>query len=290
MEQQIKKIIIGIFASATIALIFYGLFAPNLNRDLKNYVHNAIESGNVVRASVYVKNLSTDKEYGYKENEYYTPASILKVPLMMAYLKEAETKPEVLNLSATFTKEMAALVPNTFVYPRITDTMVIGKTYIVDELLTRLIKNSDNNAVTVLETYMPREQILSTISFLIGRDFSKNSELTPKEYSKVFGSLADPKTGYLNPEMSSKAIGMAINTNFNTGLVAGVEKGIVSHKYGINSNPSTTEFGINDCGLVIADTQYVICVMTTGNNIHDLEKVIRDISSIVYRDLLKVSE
>lgn len=262
---------------AVVAFIIFFSVRQTLSKDLKNLIGDS-------SVSVYVKDLKTGKEYGVNENRTYLPASMLKVPLMVAYLKESEVQPDIFNTTAVFTPELALKAPSEAPYPPITDPMVVGQSYSVNNLLTRLIKDSDNNASAILEAYLPQQQLIDTISNLLGKTYIPNSPLSPKEYIHIFETIH--KGTYLSSDMSAKALDLATDTNFKDGIVAGIPQDIkVAHKYGIYRIESEKEMGLNDCGIVYAADPYEICVMTIGPSIEQDSKIIKSISTIVYTSL-----
>ena len=50
-----------------------------------------------IHMGVYVRNLNNGPWFGINENEAYSPASLMKVPVLMTYLRWAEIEPNLLN-------------------------------------------------------------------------------------------------------------------------------------------------------------------------------------------------
>lgn len=278
-----NKIIVS-FIVITIVTVVASILIPEkdpLTKKLEMYTSEAIQSDAVDTVSVYVKDLSTGKEYGVDEDTKFVPASVLKVGLFTAYLKESETQPELLNVKASLTPELKKLNTTLFAYPVIKNPIEIGKEYTVEQFLTQLIKESDNDAVVVLEHYLPVPILTNTLSTILQYDFKTGDLLSPKQASLFFESLYT--ASYLNKETSDIALETLTDTNLNTALVAGVPSDVrVAHKYGVLAVNNYELFGLNDCGIVYTESPYSICVMTTGKKISDLEKAIADISRIVY--------
>ncbi len=72
----------------------------------------------------------------------FVPASLLKVPVMMAYYKQAESDPTLLSKKITFTKSVDQSVEYFA-----SATIKPGTTYSVEELIHAMIVNSDNDAL-----------------------------------------------------------------------------------------------------------------------------------------------
>jgi beta-lactamase class A len=70
--------------------------------DLRNqysvYIRDAIDSKKISSASVYYRDLNGGQWTGYNENEKYSPASMYKVSIMIAFMKIAESKPSILSI------------------------------------------------------------------------------------------------------------------------------------------------------------------------------------------------
>jgi len=79
--------------------------APNLeshkNIDLKNLIISIIkdESSNndITDAAVYIRDLNNGPWIGINLTEKFSPASLLKVPILITYLKLAENNPKLLQ-------------------------------------------------------------------------------------------------------------------------------------------------------------------------------------------------
>ena len=87
--------------------------------------------------------------------------------------------------------------------------------------------------------------------------------------------------------MSEKLLSILSKTEYKGGLVAGVPDNIiVSHKFG--ERVIGDVYQLHDCGIVYyPNNPYLLCVMTKGTEFTKLEKVIQDISGMVYQDMLR---
>src|SRR5262249_1238279 len=73
---------------------------PELNKvknDVQNIVNAAQESGSGSGAGIYFRLPENAHWFGIHENNKFDPGSLIKVPIMLAYLKEAESNPGILN-------------------------------------------------------------------------------------------------------------------------------------------------------------------------------------------------
>jgi beta-lactamase class A len=73
------------------------LYSHDLENKLNKIINNNIKKGKVSLVSLYYRDLNNGPWIGINENEEFSPASLLKVPLMIAYLKMTETEPSILK-------------------------------------------------------------------------------------------------------------------------------------------------------------------------------------------------
>ncbi len=64
---------------------------------LNTYIQKEISDGLVENMSVYYINYKTGEWAGVNQNDRFDPASMLKVPIMIAYYKSAEKNPNILS-------------------------------------------------------------------------------------------------------------------------------------------------------------------------------------------------
>jgi len=221
--------------------------------------------------------------FGIHEKEYFSPASLIKVPLMMAYLKKAESDPSLLSKEIFNTLPYDSRVQN--IQPRV--TLVVNQKYTVKQLIEQMIIYSDDISYKLLNDQMTGEEIVQVYKDL-GVDISRATAnpngniVTVKAYASFFRILFN--ASYLNPEMSEYALKVLGQIEFKDGLVAGLPKDIiVAHKFGERQYLDTGLKQLHDCGIVyLPGKPYLLCVMTRGNNFNSLKKTIKDVSQMVY--------
>ena len=60
--------------------------------------YNEIEEKNPdIHLSVYFRNLNNGPWFGIRENEGFAPASLMKISILISYLKMSETDPNLLG-------------------------------------------------------------------------------------------------------------------------------------------------------------------------------------------------
>lgn len=252
-----------------------------LKRNIKYLIDEQTSDGNVLYVSVYFRDLLNGPWFSINQKIRFIPASLLKVPVLIAYLKYAEMHPYILQQTLPCYKNKDLQMKQFF---KPSHTLEEGTYYTVDELIHRMIAFSDNDANDTLLLYMD-EGVRNQIYSELGIDLHiKESDawLNVEEYAIFFRILFN--ASYLNKEMSEKALEILSQCDFKAGLVAGVPKGVtVAHKFAERGNPINDMQQLHDCGIVYyKDRPYLINIMTEGRDINKLVKIIKDISSEVY--------
>lgn len=232
--------------------------------------------------AVYFRDMENGPVFGLDANTMYTPASLMKVPLMMAVLKEAESNPALLSHKLRNDQpEMARSDFNTHALTR-------GAEYTVDELVRAMIASSDNDAVVMLRTVVadaPLNEVFRDFGLIIPEVRSAEDSMSVREYAAFFRILYN--ASYLNKAMSQKALEYLAASEFKQALADGVPPGvIVAHKFGERSFDDKKTKQLHDCGIVYHPAKpYVLCVMTRGDDFDKLASVIKNVSAMVYKEV-----
>ncbi len=230
---------------------------------------------------------------GINENVKYEPASMLKVVLMIAYLKQRETHPNL----------FAEMLPYTSAIKHISDqipfqassSLVFNNRYTIDELINKMIIESDNTAMYILLSGID-DNSLNDVYTDLGIAAPDNLgvyKISAKTYSLFFRILYNAT--YLNRNDSEFALSLLSKVRFEDGIAAGLPKDtLVSHKYGerVVTTPDGKVSGaeLHDCGFVYptnGDKPYFLCIMTKGDTLDGVKETISTISSYVYGQLVK---
>ncbi|MBX4210701.1 class A beta-lactamase-related serine hydrolase [Candidatus Parcubacteria bacterium] len=258
-----------------------------LKNVITGFINEKINSGDLSEASVYMR-----VPNGYwlviNENEKYNPASLLKVPVMMAFYKWAENDPSILNKKIYFDGSFDYNKAETYTS---TERIKPNHTYTVDQLVDSLIINSDNNAAQLLYTIMDPSELAEVYTDLGLRQPDNNvlsDSITVKSYAYFFRVLFNAT--YLTRKYSEHALDLLSRSTFPGGLIGGVPKGIiVANKFGertiLNSNNDSDvrQRELHDCGIVYVDNKsYLLCVMTKGKDFSKLNDFIEQVSKQTY--------
>jgi beta-lactamase class A len=242
------------------------------------------EDGLAEEVSVYFRSLSDGAWYGINERGKFCPASILKVPIMMACFKIAEKDPDILNKKITY-----KIPANQAYFPGVKEnsSAEIGKYYSVDELIKFMIAESDNSATMLLIEHLPKDALKKTFEqFGIDPAVSADEDFVSlKIVTSFFRVLYN--ASYLNEKFSEKALRYLAETTYRGGIVSGVPGNItVAHKFGERFFEATGKKQMHEVGIVYYPRNpYILAVMTKDSDYGRLTKVIKDISELVYKEI-----
>ena len=121
--------------------------------EMKSFVEGVKSTLGVSDVSVYFRDLNNGPIVGVNQDGNFAPASLLKVPVLISYLKWAEEKPDVLTekilyqapVNVGYQQQFAPSVP-----------LEVGTAYTAKELLEIMIKYSDNQALVLLFKRLPK--------------------------------------------------------------------------------------------------------------------------------------
>lgn len=252
---------------------------------VEKYVEKAKSQDIVGSISVYYRDLNNGPTFGLDASELFTPASLLKVPIMIAYLKKAETEPGLLK--KTFVYDPKRFTPGNVTQNIETpEALVPGRAYTIEDLMTRMITTSDNIAASMLAE-QPDVNIEGTLKEMGIPLVVANGQvwLRVVSYASLFRILYNAT--YLDPQHSSIALDLLSKSNFKKGLLAGLPADmVVAHKFG--ERGFNDDYQLHDCGIVyLPKTPYLLCIMTRGKSFAKLSESIRSVSAIVYQTTLQ---
>ncbi|TAK93940.1 serine hydrolase [Patescibacteria group bacterium] len=257
-----------------------------LRTDLNELIEKEKKDGKLTSAAVYFRDLQNGPIININDQESFIPASLLKLPLMITYLKKAQDDPSLLSRKIKVAGDVGTLPQN--IKPE--QTAQIGQTYTIDQLLMLLITQSDNTSWKVLlgdlRKNYSEDDFVSTLSDLGIVDPRKRTDqqyVTVQSYAAIFRILYN--SSYLSTVMSDKALKILARSDFHDGLEAGVPRELtVAHKFGEQKNGDEQQ--LHDCGVVYyPPNPYIICVMTRGYNTDELKPIIQEISQKVYDEV-----
>jgi beta-lactamase class A len=259
----------------------------SLKDELFSQIDKLKTSGQLSSISIYIRDLNNGPWLGIKEKDDFSPASLIKVPLLIAYYKEAETNPNLLKQNISYVPIKDDLVQD--ILPSV--TLTPDKTYTIEELIRRMIIYSDNQAYDLLLNNIDNQILINTYTNLgidINKAFSNpnGNILSVKSYAAFFRILFN--ASYLSPEMSEKALSILSKVQYQNALVKGINNPNIkiSHKFGERTFTDTGEKQLHDCGIVyLPQKPHLICVMTRGSDFAKLSEAIAQISQTIYQNI-----
>lgn len=226
--------------------------------------------------------------FGIHSDLLFTPASLFKLPLMMAYFKQAQKDPDFLQKKITYTTDRNF---NNAEYFKDIDFIKPGTTYTIEELIRFMIVSSDNEATILLKNNIDPSITNQTYRDL-GIDLPENSPnaefVSVKNYASFFRILYNAT--YLSEEYSAKALEILTQTDFAQGLSKPLPPDIkVADKFGERTDTETNTKQLHDCGIIYYPHHpYILCIMTKGDNFEQMSQTIQDVSKTVYEGMKKI--
>ena len=257
---------------------------------IKDVIDDEKSKKHATHISIYFRDMNTGAWVGVNEKESFSPASLLKVPVMMAYYKLAEKDPTFLSKEVEYhSDDFDAIGLTQDIVP--TESLQENGKYKIDDLISRMIINSDNQSQFMLISQIPQsgfESVYVDLGITIPGVRGIEDFMTVKEYASFFRILYNAT--YLTRDYSEKALGLLTQVEFDKALGAGIPDNIIlAHKFGergyINDEGKNVK-QLHDCGIVYyPERPYLLCVMTRGDDLEKLSATIQRISRLVYEDV-----
>lgn len=250
-------------------------FAP-LQKKIESEVNSLTADKSAKAISVYFRDLSNGHWVGVNEDEEFNPASLFKIPLMIAYFKNAQTDPGVLSKKLYY-GETGSTVLKT------------GTSYSADELIRYMIIYSDNAAKKLLADNISSKALYDVYSDLgVTEKETAAAKVSARAYSLFFRVLYN--ASYLDQDMSEKALKLLSEPEYKEGLVAGAPEGVnIAHKFGEfgqMENGKLVSLELHDCGIIYKPGHdFFLCVMTKGDNTQIMGQTIANLTRLIYGSL-----
>jgi beta-lactamase class A len=258
-----------------------------LKQTLTRYVEDKTKAGSIQDAGIYFRDLEDGPHFGVNEYENFAAASLLKLPMVILYLSLAEEDPSLLAMKLIVPAGLDELYKVAYAPP---EQLLAGQAYSVEELLLRTTKYSDNVAFIMLRQYLQdrygKESFIDESYRHLGLVPEINDRyyvISVSRYASMFKLLYT--ASYLNSASSEKFVKMMLAATFDKGLLQGLPAGTpLANKFGVMERDGLIQ--LHDCGIVYyPNNPYVLCVMTRGHSYEELEKVLGDVSRMVYEEV-----
>ena len=220
--------------------------------EAKEHIQDYISKNTKLKdVSVYFRSLNNGPWFGINEQQEFSPASLLKVPLAMAYYKKSESDPGLLEKKVLFSD---GGLQETYQNLKPSRILQQGNEYTINELIEAMLVYSDNNAMKLLMSNMNPADIDKVYTDLgVDSPNVKKPEnfMSVKQYASFFRILYN--ASYLEKDDSEKILKLLSEVEYKSGIVAGVPEGVkVSHKFGEREFATSDGYvkQLHDCGII----------------------------------------
>lgn len=221
---------------------------------------------------VWVKYQNREETVGINQNEALPAASLIKLPVMVAFFREAEMGRISLD------EEYRLLDEDKVGGAGVLAGKPAGTVYSYRQLLQLMGHYSDNTAYKVVRRRVGDEAVEATMAELgMNRTDLAENETTPAEVGLLFEKLMTGKI--LSKTHREELLGFLTDTVFEDRIPAGVPEGTrVAHKVG-------TDLGVyHDAGIVFASPPvggFVMVVMSKNARESEAREVAVQVTKIV---------
>jgi beta-lactamase class A len=263
-----------------------GTQLASFSKSISGLTDALVRQGYADQISVYARLLNSGQWVGVRENDEYIPASLVKLPLMIAYFKTAEKDPLILSRKVVLDQQLHQIERQVVDAPK--ESLQPNKPYTVKELIERMIVYSDNDAYKILYNLIDK-QVLRSIYTDLGLSEPSNipsdHSVSAKQFAYFLRVLYN--ASYLTQEYSEHALDLLSKTTFKDGIVAKLPEGtLVAHKFGERTLLKDGVFQsreLHDCGIIYAKSNPLsVCIMTRGKDFGQLSEVIQSISKKIF--------
>ncbi|MFY7707905.1 MAG: serine hydrolase [Flavobacteriales bacterium] len=257
-----------------------------IKNQVESYILEKKKSGLLTQASVYLKTHRNGYWFEINGNAMYNPGSLMKVAIMLTYLRDSEERPGLLDNMLVLNSKINDVGMKQI---RTSAPLELGKSYSVRNLITEMIVNSDNDATDLLNRNINRSTFASVMSDLGSRTpdlDDPNFEMSVLEYNRYLRVLYNGS--YLNRDNSDWALSLLTKSNYKGALVKLLPNELtVAHKFG--ERPYQDGFNFHEGGIVyLKNNPYTVVVMTKGKDYLTLPELVADISKLCYEGMKKL--
>ncbi|HUJ18312.1 MAG TPA: serine hydrolase [Nitrospirota bacterium] len=256
---------------------------------INDLLDERLHTGVVASAAVYFRDLNNGNWIGINEREIFSSKILLKLPLMIAYFKWAESNPLVLRRTLT----LAAGAPGERVPEGSPSPIEPGKPSSVNDLIFRMIAYDDDSAYTLLRANIPNQR-LDRVFKDLNVEYNPRDEadsLSVRGYASFYRVLFN--SSYLSEEMSEKALRYLSKSSFRAGMASGIPANIdIASKFGkrlvtVAEHGEERElYQLHEYGIIYHPHRpFLLGIMVRGDDESALVKTIRDITRLVYDEL-----
>lgn len=200
--------------------------------------------------SFSVFNLTTKQSYGLSENEVFTAASFMKLPVLLTLYQEVEIGNLSLETKYTLVQKDKRPGAGSMQY------QALGTIYTYKQMAQLMGKQSDNTAFMAMRRILSDQKIQKTIETIgMSKTSLVESETTPADMTLFFRKLYGGSI--LTREHREEILSFITETIFEDRIPAGIPKGVrVAHKVGSEVRV------FSDAGIVFAPRPFILVLMS----------------------------
>lgn len=255
-----------------------GFFMP-LKQRILDIIEKDKLQGKLSMASVYIRDFNEGDFMAINENTQYQSGSLMNIPLLITYLHLEENEEGYLD------KEL--LLEHAYPNKQNTvDVTEVGKKYSLKKLLELMIINHDNNATNLLYEHVDKKAFHKTftdVGLTMPENITQASTLTADDISLFMRTLYNAT--YLtinNSEYATKLLCEGEIRNKDLSLPSSVK---MASGFSSTTDSDLTELHESDI-IYLNNYPYTITIMTKGNDAKQLARVINQIASNVYKEIV----
>lgn len=226
----------------------------------------------------YYKNLITNEEISFNENEAFLVASVIKLPIMAVVFREA-AKGNI-DLSDMIAVKNSDKVPGCGALNQFTFEPTVD----IRTLCRLMIVISDNTATNVLINHLSIEKVTKEFNeiglketeikrLLFDREaakLGKQNVFAPREIGNLLEQIY--KRTFVNEDISREMEDILLEQQINHKIPGRLPNIKIAHKTGEDDGIT------HDVGIVYTNKPFLIAFASNNTNVAEFEQVIRDIS------------
>ena len=267
-------------------------FVTGLEQDLDSLRLALCLDGSIRALSIQWVDLNTGLGFQLDSTTRYVPASLLKIPILIACFKLEEEKGNILNQMLVPGQADPGLIDKNLEENE-SWTFESGKAYPVSELMQIMVSHSDNNATLALLQFL--EQRDPYLLVRVENDLKASLPPTSNNLEDIvrighFAAMMEAlyQGSYLNPDHSNRALQMLSRSRYGQGFRKSIPAGIsMAHKFGVRFNVSemNPEFPVQLHQVAIVyhpRHPFLLSVMSKGNDINMLRSALQQCARLCY--------
>jgi hypothetical protein len=255
-------------------------------------IESRLKDSRAETVSVYFRDLNGGLHFGIHDQVPFSSEGLLKLPLMIAYFKMVESDPQVLRRTLTFAGSVVNGRRSEFDSYQ---PLIPGRSYSIEDLISRMIVHDDENAHALLSANIPPEYLDRVFKdvYVNYEPQHRDSPVPLSAYASFYRVLYH--ASYLNRTMSEKALRYLSRSTFRSTIVSGIPSSIdCALKFGERTIKTASGDGTPDISLeqihvfgivYLPNRPYLMGVMARGPDREELNALVRDITTFLFDEV-----